>query len=78
MYTNKKGVSNAIVGILIVAALVVVIAGTILILDGTQKVNQKATPVSVAKESSGFIQLEIAGPKVKNSGAAGMITLNLQ
>jgi urocanate hydratase len=78
MYTNKKGVSNAVIGVLIVVALIIVIAGTVVILDGTQRANQKAAPVSTVETSSGLIQLEIAGPKYKHSGAAGMITLNVQ
>jgi hypothetical protein len=79
MYTNKKGVSNAVVGVLIVVALVIVIVATIAILDRTQEVNQKTAPVSSAGlESSGRIQLDIAGSKVRNTGTTGMITLNVQ
>jgi len=79
MYTHKKGVSNTIIGVLIVAALVIVIVATIAILDRTQEINQKAAPVSIAKEAaSGRIQLEIAAPTVKRSGSTGMMTLNIQ
>lgn len=78
MYTNNRGVSNAAVGVLIVVALVIVIAGTVVILDGTQKVNQKSAPVSTEEQSSGFIQLNVAAPQHRYSGASGMITLKLE
>jgi hypothetical protein len=77
MYKNKNGVSNTMIGILMLVTLIVAITGTIFILNGTQKVNQKDIPVNTEEKSSGLVQLEIIKPKYKQTGTSGLITLNV-
>jgi type II secretory pathway component PulK len=78
MYTNKKGVSNSLIAVLIVVALMVVIVATIVVVDGTQKVNEKATVTSVQAQSSGLIQLNVNKPAHRTTGATAMLTLDLE
>jgi hypothetical protein len=78
MYTNNKGVSNSLIAVLIVVALMVVIAATVIVVDGAQKASEKAAITGTHQESSGLIQLKIAGPTHRSSGTTGLVTLSIE
>jgi hypothetical protein len=78
LFSNKKGVSNSTVTILVIVSLLVSMVGTWLVLESLQT-KYVVAPVNSKTEQSGLVQLSIDGPLAqKNMGVSGLVTLNLR